>query len=162
MAPEAPIMTDPAVHGHQPGADAGADAGNKVIVQKARRSPVSFQFISEHEQGQHVEKYVEDAAVQEHVGHELPEHQFLRDAHGNQSKIEIDEIAAEQMRNDLQQIHSNINDDQSLDRSGNRSSEEVSCSSSAMLGELARQIQCRWNPSIIRVFRIFPFCGRRW
>ena len=86
-----------AVRGNGPGADACADPRNKVIIQKPRSAPVSLQLVAEHEQGQHIKKYVKKPPVEKHVGYELPEHQLIGDPDGNQSEIEIDEITAEQM-----------------------------------------------------------------
>jgi hypothetical protein len=68
---------------------------------------------------------VEDPAVQEHVSHQLPEHEFLGDEAGDKSEVQVNKIAAEQMGNGLQDENSNVTYNECLNSSGNRSAEEV-------------------------------------
>ena len=50
-----------------------ADAGDEVELQEVPRAPDPLELGAEHPERQHVEQDVEQAAVQEHVGGELPD-----------------------------------------------------------------------------------------
>ena len=58
--------------------DAGADAGHEIELQEIPRPPDPLELRAEHPQRQHVEQDVEDPAVQEHVGGELPHPELVQ------------------------------------------------------------------------------------
>jgi four helix bundle protein len=115
----------PAVHCHQPGTNSRTDAGHEIIIAKTPRAPVSLQFIAEHVKRQHVEKNMKGAPMQKHVCHKLPVHQPLSDKYGNQPEMEVDIIAAEQMKDDLQEINAYIGNNERFDSPGCRSSKKI-------------------------------------
>ena len=107
------------MHGDDPGADAGADSGYEVVRKKAARPPVAHKLVSEHVKGQHVEKYMADAAVKEHVGRKPPQRVFLGDDAGFQPEKILNQAALEQvLERKLRYINSRIDDDQKLDYPG--------------------------------------------
>ena len=55
------------------GRDPGADPGEEVVLEEPLRPPEILQLGSEHPESEHVEEDVHEAAVQEHVGDELPD-----------------------------------------------------------------------------------------
>ena len=75
------------VHPNDVGTEPGADAGDKIIGEKAFRSPDSFQVVAEHVERKHIDEDVEESVVQEHVAEELPEHELMSDAPWNQPEV---------------------------------------------------------------------------
>src|SRR5262249_21731857 len=58
---------------HQNRYDRGADAANEKEFRELARSPRGLQFSAEHVKAEHIKENVEEAAVQEDVGEELPQ-----------------------------------------------------------------------------------------
>src|SRR5579872_6880517 len=56
---------------------AGSDAAEKVVLEKTPRAPVLLEGGSKHPERQHVEQDVLNAAMQEHVGRQLPDGEML-------------------------------------------------------------------------------------
>ena len=59
-----------------------ADPRDEVVPREEARAPGPLELGAEHPQAKHVDQQVADAAVQEHVGHELVDRQLLDDRRG--------------------------------------------------------------------------------
>src|SRR5947209_6815602 len=68
--------------------DAGADAGNKIILEEAISSPDDFQFAAKHPQGEHVGKNMPDGirVVEKEIGNGLPDSEAGHYGGRNQTK----------------------------------------------------------------------------
>ena len=94
-------------------ADAGADSGYQEVAPEFPASPVTLQFATEHEQDQHIDQQVKDAAMQEDVGKQLPEVESAE----HQGRAEAEqgcERSAQPTRKDLHHEHHHAGDDDPL------------------------------------------------
>src|SRR5579872_29522 len=66
-----------------------ADAREEEIGVKAMRAPSTLQVHAKHPEKQHVQQDVPQAAVQEDVGHGLPQVQLEKEIVGNESELTI-------------------------------------------------------------------------
>jgi hypothetical protein len=74
-------------------AQTGPNPTEEEVFQKLSRPPVTFQFSSEHIEGQKIEEKMGESSVKKDVGEELPEEVFFPDQDRDQAKINIDATA---------------------------------------------------------------------
>ena len=74
-------------------ADPCTDPAEKEKSQKLFRSPVTFQFSSEHPESQKIEDNMGQSSVKEDVGGKLPYKIFFPDQIGDEPEVEDDQVA---------------------------------------------------------------------
>ena len=79
-------------------ADSRADSAEEKVAKKLFRTPIVLQLASEHPEGQEVEEKVGDPSVEKDIGEELPEEIFLPDKDRNKSKVEVDPVAHDHLK----------------------------------------------------------------
>ena len=96
-------------------ADAGADSGHQEVSPESAHPPVTLQLATEHEQDQHIDQQVKDAAMQEDVGEQLPEIESAEHQGRGEAEQGCD-WSAQAARKDLHHKHHHTGDDDAFHR----------------------------------------------
>src|SRR6185437_12404794 len=104
--------------------DAAADHGDEVVAQKKTAAPAPLQIAAEHPHAKHVEKNVEQSAVQKLVGEQLPDIKLVQHQGRHQTEIKLQPIPGGGAEQRLQDKHRGIDDQEELDRGGHRAGAE--------------------------------------
>ena len=103
-------------------AESGADSGYQEVAPELPASPVTLQFATEHEQDQHIDQQVKDAAMQEDVGEQLPEIEAAEHHRGGETEQSRDG-SAQSPRKDLHHERHHAGYDDPLHRGCQRAPE---------------------------------------